>query len=156
MFTWQPGWTQPWLRFVVCLHYKRQVGIKREEFNKPLSYHPYKFLKKDPAKYTSLFNPGWTVHMHFSAVFNPDWNLNSAFRPGLTFQPGLSCKHAIAFMCVPGWISTGIETRHVNVAFQYITGWKDGECHHWAVWRRQLCRVSWDSYFTWSISTPTT
>ena len=40
-----PGWD---LSYV----YKRRVGIKREEFNKPF---PYNFLKKDPAnvRYTA-------------------------------------------------------------------------------------------------------
>ena len=105
-----PGWD------LSCV-YKRRVGMKREEFNKPFSYYPYNFLKRDPAKYTtSLFNPGWTVYMHFSAFLNPGWNLNPASRPGLRFQPRFSCKRTIAFMCVRSWISTRIETCHVNIA----------------------------------------
>ena len=53
------------------------------------------FLKRDPAKHTtSLFNLGRTVHMHISAFFNP------------ASRPGLSCKRAIAFVCVPGWNSS--------------------------------------------------
>ena len=32
----------------------------RDDFNKLFVYHPYNFLKKDPAKYTTnLFNPGY-------------------------------------------------------------------------------------------------
>ena len=89
-----PGWD------LSCV-YKSRVGIKREDFNKPFLYHLYIFWKKDPAKdTTSLFNLGWAVYMHFSAFLNP------ASRPGLRFQPGLSCKRAIAFMCVASWNSS--------------------------------------------------
>ena len=88
--------------------YKRQVGIKCEDFNKPFSYHPYNFLKKDPAKYTrSLLNPGWTVNMYFSALFNPGWKFN----PGWTVNP--TSKPRLRFN--RGWyFSPGC---HVNARF---------------------------------------
>ena len=84
-----PGWD------FSCV-YKRQVGIKHVELNKPFSYHPHNFLKKDPAKYTtSLFNPSWTVYMHFSAFFNPGCHVNTR----LLLR---ACR---------------VETRHVNIAY---------------------------------------
>ena len=47
------------LRFPVCLQEAGWNQAKREEFSKLFSYHPYNFLKMDPAKYTTnLFNPG--------------------------------------------------------------------------------------------------
>ena len=98
-----PGWD------LWSVH-KRRVGIKREEFNKPFSYHLYTFFRKDPAKYTTdLFNPGWTFYMHFFSFI----------------QPGLSHKRAIAYMCLPSLISTRVETRHVNIAWlcYWSRGW---------------------------------
>ena len=88
VFTWQPGRTQPGLRFVVCL---QQAGWNQARRIQQAVFLPHVWcFEKNPAKYTtSLFNPGWAAYMHFSAFF----------------QPGLSCKRAIAFMCVAGWIS---------------------------------------------------
>ena len=88
------------LRFVVCLQeagWNLARRIQQAVFLPLVTF----FFFKDPAKYvTSHFNPGWTVYMHFSAFFNP------ASQPRLRFQPGLSCKRAMAFMCVPGWNSS--------------------------------------------------
>ena len=57
------------------------------------------FLKKHPAKYTtSLFNPGWTLYMHFSAFFNPGWDINVRL---------LLCAYQVESQ--PGLNSTGVE-----------------------------------------------
>ena len=87
------------IRLRLCLHDSwveicrvfTRGGLESSAKNSTSRFPTTRTLKKDPAKYpTNLFNPGLTVYMHFLAFFNP------------ASRPGLSCKRAIAFICVPG------------------------------------------------------
>ena len=89
------------LRFVVCVTRGGRIGIKREEFNKPFSHHLHLlfgkgFCKVHDEPFESVLNCFHAVFIIFQPLLNS--------LPGLLtlveIQPGLSCKLAIAFMCV--------------------------------------------------------
>ena len=79
--------TQPGLRFAVCL---QEAGwIQARSIQQAVFLPPVYFFEKGSCKvHDEPFQPGLNnLHVFFQLV-----------QP--SFQPGLSCKRAIAFMCV--------------------------------------------------------
>ena len=113
VFTWQLGWD------FLCV-YKRRVGIKREEFNKPFSHHLHLLFRDGFCKvHEEPFERGLNCFHAFFSIFNPGWSLNSAFPPWFTFNP---CCHVnvLLFLC-----ASRFEIRQINITWVITTSVAD-------------------------------
>ena len=89
------------LNFVV--YSQERVGIKREDFYKPFSHHldlvfGIGFCKVHEERFESGLN---CFHAVFS-IFQSRLKSQPGLSTVVEIQPGLSCKRAIAFMCISG------------------------------------------------------
>ena len=106
-----PGWNQPGLRFLVCL---QEAGWNQaRRIQQAVFLPPVQFFEKGSCKvHDESFQPGLNCLHAFFSFFQPGLKSQPGLysrveiQLGLRFQPGLSYKRAIVFMCVPGWNSS--------------------------------------------------
>ena len=114
VFTWQLGWD------FLCV-YKRRVGIKREEFNKPFSHHLHLLFWEGFCKVHKEPFEGRLICFHaFFIIFNPGWNLKPTSRPWFRFNPGCHVNARLLLY------ASRVEVRQFNIA--WVIGWLTKQC----------------------------
>ena len=140
MFTWQPGWNQPGLRFLVCSQEASWNQVQRSQ--QAVFFPPVQFFEKGSCKvHDESFQPGLNCLHAFFSFFQPGYahKSNRAF----TWQPGLR-KQSRVYMTTR--VEKAIARLHDNPGWDFNPG-----CHVNA--RLLLCAYpGWNSSCKHSLS----